>query len=231
VFLLLIINSTAFTQNAFDSSLTRALSVYTNITGVNLHLYNGSEYIDYDHRIKGNPFFLSLSFADGAIVYDGILYENVKMFYDILHDDVVIKNYNDTALLLAKEKISSFDYAGHHFVNLVADSSETGINVIGFYDVLYNGKIKLFAKRKKYIVEKINLQYAESSFIEHDAYYIFKDNVSYPVDDKRSVLNVMKDRKTELMKYLRQNKIKFKKDRETAITKMVAYYDGLNKTK
>lgn len=231
LFLLLITSITTYAQNSFDSSYKKAVAVYTNASGVNAHLYNGSEYIDYDHRITGNPFFASSYFADGDLVYDGILYTDVQLFYDILHDDVVIKNYNDTALLLVKEKISSFDYAAHHFVKLVADSLETGITIAGFYDLLYDRNIKLFAKRKKEIVEKINLQYSESSFIEHDGYYIFKNNIYYPVNDKKSVLNILKEKRNELVKFLHRNKIKFRKDSETAIMKMVAFYDGLNNTK
>lgn len=223
--------SPVFSQQSVEPSFAKASSVYTNAAGENLHLYNGSEYIDYDHKIMGTPYFLDSYFADGAVVYDGILYPDVKMFYDMLHDDVVIKNYNDTALLLVKEKVSSFNYAGHHFEMLMADSAETGIKTIGFYDVLYNGNTRLLAKRKKEVIEKISTQYSESSFTEHNEYYLFKNNAYYVVSDKRSVLNVLKDRKNELVKFLHQNKIKFKKSREYAMTRMVTYYDELNNTK
>jgi hypothetical protein len=229
--LYLIFSFPVFSQQSFNPSFTKAVSVYNNAAGVNTHLYNGSEYIDYDHKITGNPFFLDSYFADGAVVYDGIFYTDVKMFYDILHDEVVIKNYNDTALLLVKEKISAFDYAGHHFEKLIADSTTAGIITTGFYEVLYDGNTKLYAKRKKEIVEKISTQYSESYFSEHNDYYIFKNNTYYPVSDKRSVLQVLKDHKNELAKFAHQNKLKFRKSAEYSMIKMVSYYDGLNNTK
>ena len=58
-----------------------------------------------------------------------------------------------------------------------------------------------------------------------------KDTVFYPVREKNSALNVMKDRKSELSKFIHQDKIKFRKDFETALLKTVAYYDSLNTAK
>ena len=220
----------AYCQNAFDSSLSEAISVHANKVGVNAHIYNGSEYTDYDHRLTGDPFFASSYFDDGSVVYDGIVYPHVIMFYDLLHDDVVIKNYNEMPMILTKEKVSSFDYAGHHFTHLVTDSSATGMKP-GFYDVLYNGSIQLLAKRKKEIEEKIGLQYSESFFVEKNEYYLVKKNMYYPVSDRKSMLRVLKERRSDLSKFMSQQKIKFKKDQENSMIRLAAYYDSLNNAK
>src|SRR5947207_11319671 len=98
------------------------------------------------------------------------------MIYNIINNDVIIKNYKDTSLLLEKNKISSFTFAGHYFIRVSADSSDAEIKS-GFYEVLYDGRTKLFAKRKKEITEKIALQYSESSFTEHNDYYILKNDI------------------------------------------------------
>ncbi|HEX5151383.1 MAG TPA: hypothetical protein VFW07_08035 [Parafilimonas sp.] len=227
VLLLLFIQPFAKAQNSFDSSFADAVSVYKKTMGENIHLFNGSEYIDYDHRISGNPFFGSLHFTDGSVVYDDITYTHIQMIYDILNDDVIIKNYNGIALLLTKEKISSFNVTGHHFVKIMADSAATGLKT-GFYDVLYDGTTKLLVKRKKEITEKIEMQNLESSFTQHDQYYILKDTVYYPAHDKNAALRALKDRKSELKKFIHQDKIKFRKDFETALLKTVAYYNSLN---
>jgi hypothetical protein len=230
-FLLLLLNyQLLYAQQSFDSSFADAQAVYTKAIGVNAHLYTGSEYVDYDHTMTGNPYFASLYFTNGAIVYDDILYKNVQMFYDILNDDVVLKNYNDTALLLPKEKVSSFSFAGHNFIKIIPDSATAEIKP-GYYEVLYNGNTKLFAKRKKEITEKIQIQYYEALFTEHDQYYILKNDVFYQVGDKNGALNVMKDRKKELSKFIHQEKLKFRKNFESSLLKTVAYYNGLNNTK
>jgi hypothetical protein len=223
--------ATSSGQGSFDSSMQDAVSVYNHVAGVNSHLYNGTAYTDYDHRIKGDPFFASTYFADGSIVYDGIFYAHVQMFYDLLHDDVVIKNYNGLPLVLVKDKISSFDFAGSRFVRLVADSAEAGGKINGFYEVLFDGNIKLFAKRKKEVIEKINLQFSEIYFMQSNAYFVLNNGVFYPVSDKRSVLYAMKDKRSQVKKFLHDNKIKFKKNTEAELVRASTYYDGLTNSK
>jgi hypothetical protein len=64
------------------------------------------------------------------------------MFYDILHDDVVIKNYNGLPLILDKRKGPFINFSGHQFVRVVSDSSNTDFKISGFYDVLFDGEAK-----------------------------------------------------------------------------------------
>lgn len=225
--MLIFLCSETRSQNTFDSSYANAISVYKKTIGTNTHLYRGKEYTDYDHRITGTPFFNDSYFAKGSIVYDEIFYNNVQLFYDILHDDVVIRNYNDTPLVLVKEKISAFNYGAHRFINLSTDSSLANSKISGFYEVLYNGNTKFFAKHKKEIAEKITTTYSESHFAEKKGYYILKDNIMYAADDKNSVLAIMKDHKNDMNKFLHQYKIKFKNNFENAVTGLLQHYDEL----
>jgi hypothetical protein len=227
LFVFLIFCSPAFSQN--DSSYAKAVAVYKSNAGTSMHLYNGSEYIDYDHRIKGNPYFAGYGYYTGSIIYDGILYDSIEMMYDILNDNIIIKNYNDTALLLVQEKISAFNTGGHNFIRLQTDTALKEFKINGFYDVLYNGNTKLFARYKKFVTEKITTQYSESSYTEKDEYFILKNETFYAVNDKKSVLNVLKDHKAELQKYIRQQKIRFRKNPAGAMAKTIAYYDSLTK--
>lgn len=231
LFFNLAFSSFLFAQQSFDSAFTQATSVYNNTIGANIHLYNGIEYIDYDHRITGDPFFQDSYLTNGSIIYDGVFYNNVLLFYDIMRDNVIIKNYNNSPLLLINEKVAAFSLLGHKFINIQTDSSVSKNSDLGFCDVLSEGYLKLLAKRKKLVVEKTSVQYSESSYTEKDAYYILKDEILYPVSDEKSVLALMKDRKNEVQKFLHQNKIKFRKNPEAAMIKMVNYYNGLNKAK
>ncbi len=229
---LLILNSLILRAQApLDSSYANALSVYANTVGVNQHIYNGVEYVDYDHRISGNPFYEKNFFVKGSIVYDGILYNDVQLIYDIWREDVVIKNHNNLPLLLIKEKVAAFNVEGHQFIKITTDSLSERLGLSGFYDVLYNGTVKLFAKRRKLIDEKITSQSSESSFIQKNAYYILNNSVFYAVADKRSVLNALSDQKPALQKYMKQQKLKFRKNLEADLIKAVVYYGGINGSK
>ena len=104
-FLLLLLNYQLLNaQQSFDSSFADAAAVYTKAIGANAHLYASGEYVDYDHTMTGNPYFASLYFTNGSIVYDDIPYNDVKIIYDILNDDIVIKNYNDFCFTTSQKK-------------------------------------------------------------------------------------------------------------------------------
>ena len=75
------------------------------------------------------------------------------------------------------------------------------------------------------------MQNSESSFVEKDNFYILKNEVLYAVNDKNSVLDVLKDKKSSIEKFLHQSKLKYRKNPESTMIKMVTYYDGLNKAK
>ena len=60
-------------------------------------------------------------------------------------------------------------------------------------------------------------------------YYIRKESRFYPVNSKRTLLNILKPKQKEVQRYLKKNKIKFNKDHENASLIAVEYYDQLTK--
>jgi len=212
---------------AGDQEVTNQKAVALFYNNINDHagLYNGSEYIMYDQRIKGTPYFLDGSQQLGSVFYNGTLYNNVTLIYETTTGSVVVREFGQGIFIsLVNEKLNYFSLLGHTFVHLMPDSSNKIINN-GFYDQLYNGPTTVYAKRQKTVYE--DPRTFEKSFVESNHYYVYKDNVFYEVDGKNSVLGVFKNKKKDLVKYIRQNDISYKRDPETAIVKMAEYYDKL----
>jgi hypothetical protein len=132
---------------------------------------------------------------------------------------------------LVNQKVKSFDFLDHHFVNINADT--LGVNTIiktGFYDELYGGKSQVLVKRSA------NLQTTpggaggpETYFNLTVDYYVRKNNTYYPISSQGSLLSVFKDKKKELQQYIRSNEIKYRKEPEDAMVKIATYYDHLIK--
>jgi hypothetical protein len=201
--------------------------------GQESRLYNGHEYNPYDPRIKGTALFPydTQSWELGEVNYDGIIYKNVPIKYDIYKDVVVVLLYNKFSMFtLLSHRVHDFTFANHHFIRLNADSlvnDKSGISN-GFYDELYGGKIvSMLAKRIKTIQNSTNLDTPELTFASHDDYYLRKGNSYFKVSSQSSILNVLKDKKNVLQQYIRQNNIRFKDNREDAMARIVAYYDHL----
>jgi len=146
------------------------------------------------------------------------------MLYDIIKDLVIIQDFRkQNKINLPADKIQEFTLYGHTFVRVVHDASNEMRT--GFYDRLYNGKIALLAKREKKILEKMaNLQIT-NVIMGENIYYVRKDGVYYLVKNKRTFLDIIKDKKKDVQQYLKKNKIKFKDNFERAMTMAVAYYD------
>lgn len=222
-------NDSAYLQTTLNQTITS----FNKLIGQQSRLYNGHEYQVYDRSIKGNALFPldAETWELGSVNYDGIIYKDVPMMYDIYKDVVVVLLYNKfSRYSLLNERVHDFTLSDHHFVRVEADSlnnNNSGITT-GFYDQLYGGRIEVLAKRTKTIQNSTNVTASlETYFIEKNEYYIRKGNTYYSVSSQSSFLKVLKDKKNILQQYIRENQIKFRNDPENAMAKIASYYDHL----
>ncbi len=207
-------------KNAFD--------VYSKSIGDQANLYNGVEYKGYvEHSSdQGHAYFLSNDWADGSIEYDGGQYNNVALMYDLITDKVILEQpYSYFKLELISEKVKSFSLSGHTFIRLGENKSDSSIHS-GFYDLLYNGKVKVLEKHRKHINQKTDLREVRVEYPAINKLFIYKNGQFFTVKTKSSVLKVFKDRKKELKKYISKNKIDFRNDREHAMARVAKFYDA-----
>jgi hypothetical protein len=204
-----------------------AVKLFYSSLGKQSPLYNGREYLPADPSIKGNAFFLDVNtFTSGNISYDGLFFTGVPMIYDIHNDQVVVLLYNKfSKLVLLGKLLKDFDFLNHHFINIKADSiSDNSVVSAGYYDEIYNGKTKVLVKRVKNIQTTSS---AETYFETKRDIFIKKNNIYYSTSSQGSLLDALKDKKKELQQYISANKIKFRKDPEDAMIRIVSYYDHL----
>ncbi len=214
-----------------QQAVRQAYNRYQTAMHLHAHLYNGSEYVDYDNRIDGHPYFESDEWEDGAVHYDGTLYRGVPLLYDVKLDQLVTENLaGPLRIRLVPEKVRYFTLLNHTFVRIVADSTGEGGVRTGFYDQLYDGGVQVLAKRVKLIHEQISSGQVERHFYGRDRHYIRKGNQFYPVKGKGSVLSVFDDRKRELQRFLREQKIRYKQNPEAAMVQLARRYDALTKS-
>lgn len=241
-FIFFIINKTDAQLNAKDSTslneIAGIVSLHNSALGENIHLYNGPENRGYNHLATGHPYFQADELQNGTVYYDDTYYENVPMLYDLLQDNVVIQQYVSNKngaseeykkILrqdLIRNKVSWFTLPGHEFVRLATDSSSLGMPE-GFYERMYNGKVKLFAKRTKRYIEEVKGQELDRRFEQTNNYYILQNGKYYTVRSAKSLPGILKDKKREVNTFYRTNRKKYKKNKEQLIFEAVRYYDQL----
>lgn len=208
-----------------SASAGRAQQLYTNFFQGQARLFNGTEYRLYQSRNDEFPLYLKDDWITGDVMYDGERYDNVQLMYDINIDEVAVEHMlNGAEIQLIAEKVSWFTLSGHTFVWV--NGTKTNAVKSGFYDLLYDGPSKVYARREKVLQETIESQVIVARFEEKNHLYILRNGVFVPVKKKGSVLAVFSDRKSEVKSALSKSKIRFRKDREKAIVRAATFYDS-----
>jgi hypothetical protein len=224
------ISSETYAQQLSDSvlyaeSLANIHQVYLRQIGDNAQIYHGREFIRNGQKANGFPFFESDNLLVGSVSYQEMIYPNQKVYYNIVSDELITNNFSNNAfIVLSQEKVDSFVIQQHVFVPLFSDKSNH-LEKDGYYDQLYAGEPGLYAKREKRLV--VGSGSEETRYIQHDDYFVKLKNVFYAVDGKSELLDILKDQQDVLKKYIRTNKLNFKKDLESSLVLTTIYYSQL----
>ncbi len=230
----------AFSQNYITdssgekSSFQRAVNLYHRFLSPETGLYDGSEYAYnayYPFTInEGHPFFQSKNFDTGTVLYNNVLYEKVPLLFDIIKEELLINDPSRVYFIrLNSERIGWFTIWGHTFIRLIPDSAANPQFHTGFYDVLYKGKTSLYKHVSKIFKENsASAQGINKYVVETDEYFIKKNNQYYKVKNKKSLMLIVNDRKKEIAKFIKKNKLNVRKNKDEALTKITAYYDAIN---
>lgn len=212
-------------NHASDSTLYRA--ALENASGKSLRIQKainiGSEYHEIPYTItNGHPFLLSDKPLTGEIHYNDIVYKNLAIQYDLIHDEIITEHANGWKIILIKEKISEFTIDGHLYQRFPGSNSNDNIKP-GFYNILVNNEsIRLLAKREKQIKGQGNhLSYqVEPGHIEEKTdYYLEKEGHLFHVKNHKAIIRLLSDKKRGT--YVRAAK---EKDEEAQMISVVKQY-------
>jgi hypothetical protein len=191
-------------------------------------LFNGREYIRNGIYAKGFPFFEWDSLQTGSLTYDGILYPEIAMEYNLVSDELIIHNFAGDALIsLVPEKITSFSIGGYHFryVAPAPPAAAPNLPETGFYEELYaTPRIALLARRKKMLIFP-STQEEQPKYVRIDRYFLLIDDNAYSIHNENELMAVLKDKKDPLKKFIRKNKLSFKRQHfENSLIQTTIYY-------
>jgi len=212
-----------------SASFRNSLSYFQNEIGADSHLYTGKEYTPYEKGIKGHSFFMSDQMQNSDLFYDGTLYTNIPLLFDIVRQEIVINRYHQNVRMkLLSEKVKYFILAGHRFENITLAEGKEEYLSNGIYDIIFDGKASVLVKRLKRIRYPLKAE-DPPGFVEEDLFYIRNGNSLYAVDSRSSLLQALDDKGELIKAYVRKSKFRFKKNIEKELMMAAAYYSTLNK--
>lgn len=206
------------------SALQSSIKLYDLAMGENSHLYNGREFINPFERKEstGHIYFLTQDWQDGFIYYAGQLYEHVSLRFDVFQNKVIVEHpRSHREIELDSKKVSYFGLNGQKFVHLISPTD-------GFYAEIYKGVVKVYVWHSKTLKENTEGNTLVREFPAKEKVYIFKNEKYYQVSTKSATLSVFKERKSELKKMIKEERLSFRENKEYTLSRMAHYYDQLN---
>jgi hypothetical protein len=194
-------------------------------------LLNGRLWWNKYSKAVGDQFFLSGSFLKGSVVFNGIQYTELDLKYDIANDELIFTSENHPVICLNKEMVDSFtlEFQNRKY-NAFNAGNDTSSVLKGYVNLLYNGPSALYVKYIKKIyplaVDGRSDLFAE----EHHVFLNTADGIVL-IKGKRQLFNLLKEKKKELIHFIRANKLKCNFKNPESITPVVQYYDKLKNLK
>jgi hypothetical protein len=237
----MVVPNSLYAQTGADSgdlrtdAINNVEAVFNKAIGEQSALYNGPQYPFYNPlQIRGTAFFQDTTATYGNVNYNGAEYKGVQLMYDLYKDELIALLYDNTSYFyLLKDGVKNFDLLGHHFININADTlHNNSVIKSGYYGELYRGRTQILVR----ITKKVQLNMSSTGAMEAFSsftppskdFFIRKDNVYYSIDSQGALLHILKDRKAQLQKYIKTNKIKFRKDPGLSLAVIAAWYDSLS---
>ena len=216
---------------ASDSAYAFALRQYHSYVAPEVGLYRGIQYIDYDYTVqKGQPFFGPDSIRYGSVWYDGMGYDHVRMLYDLVKGQLVISDPNNIyKISLFMDLVDSFQLDGHLLLR-IRDSLAPSSLRSGFCEILYRGGVTLLKRERKSLHENLVISSDNIKlFIDGTSSYYLRKGRSYePVNNRKEVFDLMKDKRSEVRKLIRKSGLKWHTNKEEILLLVTRWYDGVN---
>jgi hypothetical protein len=189
-FLIFFISLSAFSQ---DNTQKKIYSWYDLQTGIeNSTLFRGIEYVETDRMInEKHKFFKSKDFKIGAVTYNGQIFYNVPLKYNIYNDLLLVSFYQgqrNFVFSLISNKVNQFQISDHLFRYFKSDNNS---DIAGFYEVINeDGEFKIYKKHLQNRKEVRDRSIAYSEFSSVDPDYVFQfQNDFFELGNRRDLFS------------------------------------------
>ena len=160
-----------------------------------------------------------------TLVYDGQLYTDVPLKYDILDDQVAIRSEDHLSVFkvrLIEQKVSSFRVHDRDFVRLI-DVPE-GLEGHGFFEVAAEGQdLSLYIKHKKRQLRETIQSIPEYRLVNVNYYLLKKEGAYHVLDEVRDFKQILPNQYAKVKTFYKQHKKLHKTNRDEFMINLINY--------
>jgi hypothetical protein len=197
-------------------------------------LVNGKEYHIYYFKSIEKPILLYGRKHHSSLILNGRKFDNVWLDYDTYLDELL---YSDSLNLIDnkvfkicmnKDPVNGFIFCYPddtlRFSHMSRDSDPDFNLPEGFYEVVYSGKSNFIIGHRSELIVRDGV--AEYIYVPEN--YIMTQRGYSRIRYQREFLDLFGDRSGEIKKFMKINRIHYRKSGKNQIAAVLRYYDNLN---
>lgn len=185
---------------------------YFQTTGALSIIYQGIEQEKYPVNYLNNPYFADPDYTQGQVWFNGILYPNVNMRFDMYRQQLIVQAENQPYnILIPYEKLDSAIIHGFklkYYPEIIRKNNSSGVCRL----ILFDEKVKLYIQPEAYLVKQSQNQNVKYKFVQKNSFFIEKSETLYPVKNLRSLQHIFPGQKTQIAEISKTHKLNYKKD-------------------
>ena len=203
---------------------------YFNSVSNHAIIYTGKIEPRYLFKILNHPYLDTDAFRKGTLSYDGVVYPDVMIRLNQNQEELIVLSPDKRfATIVPRDRVGYASIDSLYICYGKPESANGQVLPEGYYVRLHNQDCQVWKRELFLLNSNIKDMTLEYFFEKKSKYYIYKDHIYYPVNNKRSVLKLFMSKKKELRKFIRQQGLNFRNDPDRSIVAVTDYYESLNK--
>ena len=216
--------------SAQDESLQQLADSYAAeyLAYVSKHavIFSGVEQQSLPYVTRNHSYFNKQTFQSGRLSYNGVIYPEVLLRWDLYKDELIIFSPVISSLILKKENVDYIEIYGYHIFPLDTDSLP-GCPAAGYYSLLHSGNCMVIERKNATLQWNDEDGLRNYYFTFSSTFYLRKDGVYHKIKNKNSLLKHMATHRKDLNRLIRSYGLRFKTNAETIIVGVVKEYEKL----
>lgn len=183
--------------------------------------------------VRGMPFWFSGVWLYGNIQTPKYVFRNIPIQYDAYKDALIYfpDSFSLDMVMLNPIQIVAFETSGMKFVYLGRGPEKDAMDQIrlspGYFELYYQGKTLLLAKRTKALLTTSDNTETSGRFAARTAWYIVREGAFYEVGNNRDIFSLFADQKELVKPYWREHHIRDWTRNPDLLAKFLRYCDQL----
>ena len=223
------------TLSAQDHSLQPTIeqyaAAYMDVASAQAAIFSGNRQKPLTQMLLNHQYFKNQDFVNGRLSYNGVVYPDVSLRWDLYRDELIIFSPTNYNIVLTSNNIDFAEIHGYHIFYLHPDSV-AGYPPAGNYIRLYSGDDYLLLEKLTHnLYRDKNVQRGRFAYYFDltTHFYLQKNGTYYKISNRRSLLKTLSTHRKELRRFINARNMRYKDDAEKMVLEVVKEHEKLSR--